>query len=239
LIAKFTDKVVDDEHGSLCHDRALMTEFARYPSLAGRTAFVSGGASGLGAEFVAQLAAQGATVAFVDVDDAAGRALATEIARRGHPEPHFQVVDVREVEALTVAIDSVAERFGPVTILVNNAANDTRDEIEDIDVDVWDDRVAVNVRHHFFAARAVAPMMRQAGRGSIINLGSISAHAGQRIRSGWHPRQLHCSWVGDDAASTRELGRRGREGAHPRQSVPSASPLPGRCCQAYAVACGR
>ena len=150
--------------------------FARYPSLRGRVAFVSGGASGLGAEFVTQLAAQGARVAFVDIDGAAGTALAASIASRGYVEPLFIECDVRDIPALKRAISDTHERLGPVTILVNNAANDLRHRIEDLSVEQWDDLTAVNVRHHFFAIQAVAPMMREAGGGSIINLGSISAH---------------------------------------------------------------
>lgn len=152
------------------------SEFARYPSLRGQVAFVSGGATGLGAEFVSQLAAQGVRVAFVDIDVDAGAALATAIAERGDPEPWFRACDVRSIRALKAAIAESGERLGPVTILVNNAANDGRHRVEDTDVELWDDRMAVNVRHHFFATQAVAPMMRAAGRGSVINLGSISAH---------------------------------------------------------------
>lgn len=150
--------------------------FARYPSLSGRVAFVSGGASGLGAEFVTQLAAQGARVAFVDIDRSAGAALVASIASRGDVEPLFLECDVRDVPALKRAIADTAERLGPVTILVNNAANDARHRIEDTDVELWDERIAVNLRHYFFAIQAVAPMMRESGGGSIINLGSISAH---------------------------------------------------------------
>ncbi len=153
-----------------------MPVFATYPSLAGQHAFVSGGASGLGREFVSQLAAQQARVSFVDIDEASGRALVAEIARRGDPEPAFSVVDVRDIPALTEAIERRSERFGPVTVLVNNAANDARHAVVDVDVDLWDERMAVNMRHHFFAAQAVVPGMREAGHGSIINLGSISAH---------------------------------------------------------------
>lgn len=153
-----------------------MSEFARYPSLAGRAAFVSGGATGLGAEFVSQLAAQGVRVAFVDIDEAAGEQLAAAIAGRGDPEPYFQAVDVRDVPALQSSISRASEILGPLTVLVNNAANDTRRAVADIDLERWDDGIAVNVRHHFFAAQAVWPMMREAGGGSIINLGSISAH---------------------------------------------------------------
>ena len=150
--------------------------FARYPSLSGRVAFVTGGATGLGAEFVMQLAAQGARVAFVDIDRTAGPALVASLASRGYVEPLFTECDVRDIPALRTAISETAARLGPVTILVNNAANDERHRIEDLSVEEWDDGIAVNVRHHFFAIQAVAPGMREAGGGSIINLGSISAH---------------------------------------------------------------
>ena len=149
-----------------------MTGYATYPSLDGRVAFVSGGSSGLGAEFVRQLAGQGSRVAFVDVDTERGEALQREIGDHSL----FLPCDVRDIPALQGALARTAERFGPIQVLVNNAADDRRYKIDEFDVALWDDRMAVNVRHHFFAAQAVAPMMRDAGGGSIINLGSISAH---------------------------------------------------------------
>ena len=149
--------------------------FATYPSLRGRTAFVSGGASGLGAEFVSQLARQGAHVAFIDIDLDRGKAL-EQVLRDEGAEALFLECDVREVAALQGAIARSAEELGPIRVLVNNAANDHRDKVAEMDQALWDDRIAANVRHHFFAAQAVAEMMRDAGGGSIINLGSISAH---------------------------------------------------------------
>ena len=151
-------------------------EFATYPSLRGQVAFVSGGATGLGAEFVAQLAAQGVRVGFVDLQDDAGQALAAAVRERGHPQPLYQHCDVRDVDALRAAIAHTGERLGPVTVLVNNAANDVRHQVETLSVERWDELSEVNVRHHFFATQAVVGMMRAAGRGSVINLGSISAH---------------------------------------------------------------
>jgi len=149
-----------------------MSGYARYPSLAGRVAFVSGGSSGLGAEFVRHLVAQGSRVAFVDVDRERGEELQRELG----DDTLFLPCDVRDIPALREAIAQVADRFGPIRTLVNNAADDRRHRVEEFDVALWDDRMAVNVRHHFFAAQAVTPMMRAAGGGSIINLGSISAH---------------------------------------------------------------
>jgi NAD(P)-dependent dehydrogenase (short-subunit alcohol dehydrogenase family) len=149
--------------------------YATYPSLHGRVAFVSGGASGLGAEFVRQLAAQGARVAFVDVDAERGEALQRELTDGG-ADSAFLPCDVRDIVALRGAIGHAADLFGPIRVLVNNAADDRRHRVEEFDVALWDEKMAVNLRHHFFAAQAVAPMMRAAGGGSIVNLGSISAH---------------------------------------------------------------
>ena len=155
---------------------ATQPQYAQYPSLRDAVAFVSGGATGLGKEFVEQLAAQGTRVAFIDIAEDAGEALAAEIAERGHPAPLFLPCDVRDIPAVQNAIRRTGEELGPITVLVNNAANDTRHKVADVDLELWDNAMAVNLRHHFFAAQAVAPMMREAGRGSIINLGSISAH---------------------------------------------------------------
>jgi NAD(P)-dependent dehydrogenase (short-subunit alcohol dehydrogenase family) len=152
-----------------------VTDPAVYPSLAGRTVFVSGGATGLGAEFVTQFAAQGARVAFCDIDDAAGAALAAEVASRGGTAV-FERADVTDIPALQGALARAAAALGPITVLVNNAADDSRRPVDAVDVDAWDAGIAVNVRHHFFAAQAVRAGMRAAGGGSIINLGSISAH---------------------------------------------------------------
>ena len=107
----------------------------------------------------------------------ADRGSALEQALRdGGAEALFSECDVRDVPALQAAIARSAEELGPIRVLVNNAANDHRDRVAEMDQALWDDRIAVNVRHHFFAAQAVAEMMRDAGGGSIINLGSISAH---------------------------------------------------------------
>lgn len=146
--------------------------YATYPSLKGRTVFISGGASGLGEEFVRQFAAQGARVGFIDIDEEKGAALLAELG----DSARFIRCDVREISHLEAAISQIAAELGPITVLVNNAANDMRHTLSELDVDQWDNRQAVNVRHHAFAARAVAPMMDEAGGGSIINLGSISAH---------------------------------------------------------------
>lgn len=150
--------------------------FAIYPSLKDRVVFITGGASGIGAEHVRQFAAQGARVAFVDIADEAASALLASIREAGHAAPIYQHCDLTDIPALQRAIAAAAQKLGPITVLVNNAANDQRHKFEDVTVEYWDERQAVNLRHQFFAIQAVAPMMRAAGGGSIINFGSISWH---------------------------------------------------------------
>jgi NAD(P)-dependent dehydrogenase (short-subunit alcohol dehydrogenase family) len=146
--------------------------FATYPSLAGRVVFVSGGASGIGAEIVRAFAAQRARVAFVDVQREGGAALAAEIGAL------FLECDVADIPALQGAVARTRAELGPISALVNNAANDQRHAVADVSVDYWDHSQNVNLRHHFFAAQAVHPQMRELGGGSIINLSSIAWRGG-------------------------------------------------------------
>jgi NAD(P)-dependent dehydrogenase (short-subunit alcohol dehydrogenase family) len=153
--------------------------FAAYPSLRDRVVLVTGGASGIGAEEVTQFARQGAKVAFLDIaDDAAGRLIET-LQREGLAAPVYLPCDLRDIPALQAAIATVERRLGPITVLVNNAANDQRHDYADVTVEYWDERMQTNLRHQFFAIQAVAPMMRAAGGGSIVNFGSISWHLSQ------------------------------------------------------------
>lgn len=154
-------------------------EDARYPSLEGRVVLVTGGGSGIGESVVEHLCAQKARVTFIDIQEGASEALVARIAERGHPAPRFIEADLREIEALREAVARVGREDGPIRALVNNAANDDRHKIEDVSVDYWDNRIQVNLRHQFFAAQAVRPQMRDAGGGSIVNLGSVSWMIGE------------------------------------------------------------
>ena len=152
---------------------------AIYPSLCDRVVFVTGGASGIGAAEVSSFARQGARVAFVDIAKEPAAALCASLRDAGHPEPFFQPCDLTDVAALRDAIAAVGKTLGPITVLVNNAANDQRHAWQDVTPAFWDERMATNLRHQFFAIQAVAPMMKAAGGGSIVNFGSISWHTNQ------------------------------------------------------------
>jgi NAD(P)-dependent dehydrogenase (short-subunit alcohol dehydrogenase family) len=147
-----------------------MPTFASYPSLRDRSIFVSGGGSGIGASIVEHFAAQGSKVAFVDIDEPASKSVVQKTGAM------FLKCDIRDVRAYQAAIGEAAATNGPITALVNNAARDDRHELEDVTPEFWDERIAVNLRHAYFAIQAVAPGMKKAGGGAIVNFSSVSYH---------------------------------------------------------------
>ena len=154
-----------------------MVNRAHYPSLAGKRVVVSGGASGIGEGIVEGFVAQGAAVAFVDVQQAEGEAL---VARHANAEvpPIFRHCDITDVEGYMATLEEMIGEIGGCDVLVNNAASDDRHSLDEVTPAYWDDRMAVNLKHLFFAAKTAVPRMKQAGGGSIVNLGSISWHLG-------------------------------------------------------------
>ena len=150
-----------------------MTRFALYPSLKDCPVVISGGASGIGESLVRNFAEQGARVGFVDVAVEAGNRLADELVAAGY-QVKFTACDITDTAAYQTAIAGFADAHGDALVLVNNAAHDQRHEWADVTPAYWDDRMAVNLKHAFFAIQAVAPGMIKAKRGSIINTGSIS-----------------------------------------------------------------
>lgn len=147
----------------------MLDTFARYPSLAGKVVYVTGGASGIGAEIVAAFAGQDAKVGFVDIDAAASAALCA-----AHSNVTHEVCDLRDIPSLRTAFASLKSRIGPAQVLINNAARDDRHSWTDVTSEYWDDRMDTNLKHQFFAIQAVAPDMIELGGGSIVNMGSNS-----------------------------------------------------------------
>jgi NAD(P)-dependent dehydrogenase (short-subunit alcohol dehydrogenase family) len=153
-----------------------------YPDLNGKTVLITGGGSGIGAAFTEGFARQNARVAFLDIAVGPSQALARKIAvETGGAVPHFFPCDVRDIDALRSAIEKARAALGDIAILINNAASDDRHAFDAVTPAYWDDRIAVNLRHMFFAAHAIAPQMKRLGGGSIINMSSIIwrlAHTG-------------------------------------------------------------
>lgn len=177
---------------------------ARYPSLAGRAVLVTGGATGIGAAFVSHFAAQGAKVAFLDIDAAAGGALEASLAGSDTPTV-FARCDLTDLDALASSIETLRGTTGPFSVLVNNAANDARHGFGDTTAAQFDASLAVNLRHQYFAAQAVVPDMRALGGGSIICLGST----GWMIKNAGYPMYAMAKSAVHGLVNglARELGR--------------------------------
>ena len=142
-------------------------KLASYPSLLNKIVFVTGGASGIGAEIVSAFVKQGAKVAFIDLDANASKKLANELG----DNVHFEICDLCNISAMKDSMNKLTALIGAADILVNNAASDDRHDWKEVTEDYWNERLSTNLRHQFFAIQHVAPGMIEKGGGSIINIG--------------------------------------------------------------------
>ncbi|MCY4179737.1 MAG: SDR family NAD(P)-dependent oxidoreductase [Litoreibacter sp.] len=149
-----------------------MTEIATFHDLKGASVFITGGGSGIGASLTDGFLAQGAKVAFIGRSDATD--FVAEMEKKHGVKPLFIQGDITDTDVLTAAINTSSEAHGPITCLVNNAANDKRHSTEEVDSEFFDWMMAINLKAYFFACQAVVPQMKEAGFGSIINFSSIS-----------------------------------------------------------------
>lgn len=152
--------------------------YTRYPSLQNRTVFITGGSTGIGAALVEAFAAQGAKVAFVDIDEQGAAALCDELVAKGCARPWFDACDVSDITALQRSIKDVQDVLGDISVLINNAANDQRVDTRSITQEDWHRGLAINLHPAFFASQAVQPMMAAQGGGSIVNISSINVQFG-------------------------------------------------------------
>ncbi len=183
-----------------------LPRYTQYASLQDRVVFISGGSSGIGAELVRAFAAQGAKVAFCGTKPEGGKALVDEVIAAGQAAPWYAACDVRDVAAYQALLARVASEVGPVRVLVNNAGRDDRHKMEEVTSEFWDDRLALNLKHYFFAIQAVAPGMAQAGGGSVINMGSVSWMRGRPNLAGYTTAKAGI--LGLTRTLARELGGR-------------------------------
>ncbi|UGQ49185.1 SDR family NAD(P)-dependent oxidoreductase [Massilia endophytica] len=149
--------------------------YATYPDLDGKRVVITGGGTGIGAAIVDAFVKQGSQVIFLDIQDEASLELEKSLGGAKHP-PKFIHCDLTDLAAVGEVFARIEKDYGPAEILVNNAANDNRHNIKDVTPQYWDDSLAVNLRHQFFCAQAVAPGMKASGGGVILNFGSISWH---------------------------------------------------------------
>lgn len=156
-----------------------VTPNAVFHDLRGRSVFITGGGSGIGAGLTEGFLQQGAKVAFVQRSDAAE--FCDEMEAKTGSRPLFIRCDITDNDALRAAIATAVAAHGPITVLVNNAGNDKRHTTAEVDDEFWDWSIGINLRAYFFASQAIIPIMKEAGGGSIINFTSISYIMGQGI----------------------------------------------------------
>lgn len=186
-----------------------MNSYSIYPSLRRRTVFISGGSSGIGAELVRAFAAQGSRVAFCGTRPDGGEALIAELAEKDPAcELSYEACDVRDIAALQAMLDRVAQRWGAIRVLVNNAGRDDRHALDDLTPEYWDNCLAINLRHQVFATQAVARQLKAADLpGSIVNMGSTGWMRGRPNLIGYTTSKAAIS--GMTRSLARELGAAG------------------------------
>lgn len=146
-----------------------------YPSLAGTLVLITGGASGIGAGLVEAFCLQRARVVFLDILQQDAERLVNKVAAlEGATTPEFFYCDLANIPSLQAVIANVEQRLGPIGVLINNAARDTRHDFHSVSEAYWDEMISVNLRHVYFAIQAVSAGMKSLGGGSIINFGSVS-----------------------------------------------------------------
>ena len=152
---------------------------SKYYDLENKRVFVTGGGSGIGASIVEHFCEQGSEVYFVDINAEESKKLVDEMKNKKFKEPTFIECDLINIKLLQETISKILTEKGPINILINNAANDTRHKIDDVTVEYWDERINVNLRHFFFTVQAVKKSMIENNGGVIINMGSTSWMVGQ------------------------------------------------------------
>ena len=156
-----------------------MNEIASYPSLENKVVIITGGASGIGESIVEQFVIQKSKVAFIDIEEKLAKNLIERINKKYNTKPLFIKCDLKNISELKDSIQQVKQDLGPISILINNAANDERHNIDDVTSEYWDDRMNINLKHYFFATQSVYKDMKKLGKGTIVNIGSFSWMKGQ------------------------------------------------------------
>jgi NAD(P)-dependent dehydrogenase (short-subunit alcohol dehydrogenase family) len=155
-----------------------MNEVASYPSLKDKVVLITGGASGIGETIVENFLQQGSKVVFFDKEKELGLKLVSKLNNYNY-KAIFKECDLVNIEDLKSKIIQIREEVGLISILVNNAANDERHDIDSVTPEYWDNRMNVNLRHYFFATQSAYKDMKKLGKGTVVNIGSFSWMLGQ------------------------------------------------------------
>ena len=151
----------------------------KYFDLEKKRVFITGGGSGIGASLVEHFCEQHAEVYFIDINEEASNKLILECKNKKFTIPNFIKCDLINIKELQNVISKIITEKGPIEILINNAANDERHNIEDVTEEFWNNRMNINLRHYFFTVQSVREAMIKNKGGVIVNIGSASWMIGQ------------------------------------------------------------
>ena len=151
----------------------------RYSDLKNKRVFISGGGSGIGATIVEYFCEQNSEVYFIDINLKESKKLLAKINKRKIKAPKFIECDITDIKKLQKTIEDIIKKKGPINCLINNAANDDRHTTEQVNEKYWENRMAINLKHYFFAAQSVVKGMKKIKSGSIVNLSSVSWMLGE------------------------------------------------------------
>ena len=155
-----------------------MSEIATYPSLKDKIVLITGGASGIGETIVENFLQQESKVIFFDKEKELGLKLVSRLNNYKY-KAIFKECDLINIDDLKSKINEIRKEVGLISILINNAANDERHDIDSVTPEYWDNRMNVNLRHYFFTIQSVYKDMKKLGKGTVVNIGSFSWMLGQ------------------------------------------------------------
>lgn len=156
----------------------MSKEVASYPSLNNKIVLITGGASGIGETIVENFLQQGSRVAFLDKEKELGNALVQKLNSYSYAAL-FKHCDLTDISDLQEKIKEIQKELGQISVVVNNAANDERHDIDSVTPEFWDNCFHVNLRHFFFTIQSTYKDMKVLGKGSVVNIGSFSWMLGQ------------------------------------------------------------
>jgi len=151
----------------------------KYFDLENKRVFITGGGSGIGASIVEHFCEQNSEVYFIDINEEASNKLVSECKKKKLAIPNFIKCDLLNIKDLQGVISKIISEKGPIEILINNAANDERHNIEKVTEEYWNERMNINLRHYFFTVQSVRESMIKNKSGVIVNIGSASWMIGQ------------------------------------------------------------
>ena len=145
-----------------------------YKSLEDKVVIITGGSQGIGKSMVFEFVKQKSKVYFLDIDKEGALKLIDELEKQNLKKPFFYECNITNFKELTSVIEKIGEENGVIDVLINNAANDQRHKIQDVDEKLWKDRIDINLSHSFFAIKSSIPYLKKSESASVINFSSIN-----------------------------------------------------------------